>query len=115
MEKALDILLKIEDLSKSGLQFIRNEKIELLPSILDQRGELISLLDKAQSTDFEKEKNVLRRIEKLESKMLELLKNSTNQTKNSINTISKGKKAVKNGYFKSKNEYDKNNRFLKRG
>ena len=107
--------MKIEELSKKALDTIINEKFELLPSILDQRGELISLLDKAQSTYFENEKTVLHRIEKLESKMLEHLKNSTTETKHSINTVSKGKKAVKNGYFKSKNEYDKNNRFLKRG
>jgi hypothetical protein len=47
--------------------------------------------------------------------MLEILKNSTSETKDSINTISVGKKAVKNGYFKSKLEYERHNRFLKRG
>src|SRR6056297_3734863 len=113
MLRAFDILSEIEDISKKALETIKLDKFELLPAILAQRSELISSLDDASSTDLEAEKGLLHRIEKLESKMLEILKNSTNQTKDSINTLSIGKKAVKNGYFKSKMEYEKNNRFSK--
>lgn len=115
MKNAFDILVKIEECSKEALEIIKKGKFEELPIILDQRSEFISSLDKAESTNREAEKTLLHRIEKLESKMLEILKNNTSETKQSINTISVGKKAVKNGYFKSKLEYEKNNRFLKRG
>jgi len=115
LNKAFDILIKIEECSLEALEKIINNKTEFLPAILDRRSELISLLDKAESLDLKSEKSVLHRIEKLESKMLEILRNSTTETKNFINTVSMGKKAVKNGYFKSKIEYEKHNRFLKRG
>lgn len=115
MEKALEILIKIEDCSKKALDTIINENFESLPPVLECRSNLIALLAKAQSADLETEKAVLHRIEKLESKMLEILKNNTNETKDSINTVTKGKKAIKNGYFKSKMGYEKNNRFSKRG
>lgn len=107
--------MQIEECSKEALEIIKNGKFEELPIVLDQRSEFITSLDKAESTDLGAEKTVLHRIEKLESKMLEILKNSTSETKDSINTISVGKKAVKNGYFKSKLEYERHNRFLKRG
>jgi hypothetical protein len=115
LKNAFDILVQIEECSKEALEIIKNGKFEELPIVLDQRSEFITSLDKAESTDLGAEKTVLHRIEKLESKMLEILKNSTSETKDSINTISVGKKAVKNGYFKSKLEYERHNRFLKRG
>ena len=115
MEKALDILLSIEKYSKKALEVIRNEKFQLLPPLLDKRQELITQLEKAASSDIKIERTVLHRIEKLESKMLGTLKNSTDETKHSIDTVSKGKTAVKSGYFKSKKDYEKSNRFLKRG
>jgi len=115
MERALDILLKIEEYSKKALETIKAEKFDSLPPLLDYRSELITLLGKSQSTDLNAEKTILHRIEKLESKMFEILKNTTNDTKDSINTVAKGKKAVKNGYYKSKMGYEKNNRFSKRG
>jgi|SRR6056297_2935813 len=115
MEKALDVLMMIEDCTKKMLEIIKNEQFEQLPTVLDERSDLISRLDKAKSADTVHEKSVLHRIEKTETKMLELLKNSTSTTKDSIDTVSKGKRAVQNGYFKSKMTYEKNNRFLKRG
>ncbi|MFW6248383.1 MAG: hypothetical protein ACOC4J_01275 [Bacteroidota bacterium] len=115
MDRALDILVEIEGCSKEALEIIKNEQFQLLEPVLDHRQELISLLETAYSIDLESEKSILHRIEKLESKMLEILKASAKDTKCSINTVSKGKKAVKNGYFKSKMDLEKNNRFSKRG
>ncbi len=115
MENALEILCSIEAISQKLLDIIKKDNLELLPEILENRRILITSLERAKSTNPESEKNALRRIEKIESKMFELLKDHTTEIKESINTVSKGKKAVKNGYFKSKVDYEKNNRFSKRG
>ncbi len=115
MKSALEVMTEIETISKKIIELIKTEKYEFLSSSLDIRSELITLLAQSKSDNREAERSVLRRIEKLESEMLEMLKNLTHQTKHSIDQVSLGKRAVKNGYFKSKNEYEKNNRFSKRG
>ncbi|HRW33554.1 MAG TPA: hypothetical protein P5107_00685 [Thermotogota bacterium] len=115
MKSALEVMTEIENISKKIMELIKTGKYELLASNLDIRSEMITSLAHAKSTDREAERSVLRRVEKLESEMLEMLKNLTHQTKHSIDQVSVGKRAVKNGYFKSKNEYEQNNRFSKRG
>lgn len=115
MRSAIEILLQIEGLSKRLLEMIEEDKAEGIDELLSQRKLLIASLGEAKSSDMNLEKTILHRIEKCETKMLDILQTGSKALKDSIETVSKGKKAVKDGYFKSQDAYDKNTKFSKRG
>ncbi len=115
MRSAIEVLIEIEDLSKRLLEMIKADKTGAIDELLAQRKLKISSLEGAKSSDIVLEKSILHRIEKCETKMLEILQSGSKALKESIETVSKGKRAVKDGYFKYKDTYDENKKFSKRG
>ncbi|HOO31816.1 MAG TPA: hypothetical protein PLO84_02695 [Thermotogota bacterium] len=116
LKEILEISEKLLDQIKNGFPLPDTEKYEDFVLLLKRRESSIDGLKNCRGDrNISEEKIILHKIEKIETEMLTLMKHESENIKVSIDTIEKGKKAVKNGYLSKYGEFSAKSRFSKRG
>ena len=116
LEEILDLSEKMLGIIKKGFPIPDTQTYKDFFSYLVQREESIKAIsDCTGERDIAAEKALLHKVEKIETEIITMLETESITIKNSIDTVSKGKKAVKDGYLNTYDKYSAKNRFSKRG
>jgi hypothetical protein len=116
LKEILNISEQMLNMMDNGFPLPGTKSYETYVSLLEKREVLIEDLRNCDAErDVSTEKTLLHKIEKIETQMLSLLRSESASLKAGIETIEKGKKAVKNGYLNNSGKYKAKNLFSKRG
>jgi protein subunit release factor A len=116
LEEILEITKELLNMIEDGFPLPDTEKYAKFFLCMKNREGLIkSLKDLNDARDRSEKMGTLHKIEKSETRLLGMLKKEFEELKKDIQTVSTGKKAVKNGYLNTYGKYTEKNRFSKRG